>query len=277
MRRMIGTTLVAVAALCAAASSAAAGTISLAWDPVSGATGYRVYYGTSTGNYSSSITTGTASATISGLQDCSPYFVAVKAYNAAGESAQFSNELTGWSRPVVTSATPASAIQGDQIVMDIMGSNFQPGAVVDLGNPQVILTSISVLSCSHVQLLATIEPTGPSVRPAQIGKLDVVVSNPDDVFGLRSQGFEVLVNQYRFDINRTDSTTTNRIDGKDTVFLSRNFAISEADPNYNPDDDFDGNGWIDGADLAYIASNLGRCWSAATKSWLASACPAGLQ
>jgi hypothetical protein len=277
MRRTFGSALVWAAALCAAGSPAAAGTISLAWDPVSGASGYRVYYGTSTGSYTASITTGTPSATISGLQDCSPYFVAVKAYNAAGESAQFSNELTGWSRPVVTSATPATATQGDQIVMDVMGNNFQPGAVVDLGNPQVILTSISVLSCTHVQLLATIEPTGPTVRPAQIGKLDVVVSNPDDVFGLRSQGFEVLVNPYRFDINRTDSTTTNRIDGKDTVFLSRHFGISEADPNYDPDDDFDGDGWVDGSDLAYIASNLGRCWSATTKSWLASACPADLQ
>jgi hypothetical protein len=43
------------------------------------------------------------------------------------------------------------------------------------------------------------------------------------------------------------------------------------------DDDFDGDGWVDGDDLAYIASNLGRCWSASAKNWSLSACPTGLQ
>jgi hypothetical protein len=277
MGRSIKHVLVCGVALLLLASPAAAGTISLAWDAVPGATGYRVYYGTASGQYTSSITSATASATVSGLQDCAAYFVAVKAYNGAGESPQFSNELTGWSRPVVTSATPATAVQGDQIVMDIVGSNFQSGALVDLGNPHVVLSSVTVLSCTHVQLLATVEPTAQNVRPAQVGKLDVTVANPGDVFGMRSQGFEVLINPARFDVNRSDAATTDRIDGKDTIYLSRHFGLSEADPNYDPDHDFDGDGWVDGADLAFIASNLGRCWATSTKTWAASACPANLQ
>jgi hypothetical protein len=167
----------------------------------------------------------------------------------------------------VTSATPATAIQGDQVVMDIMGANFQNGAAVDLGNPNVLLTSVTVLSCTHIQLLATVEPTAQNVRPAQIGRLDVTVSNPDSVFGTKTQGFEVLINPFRFDINRTDATTTNRIDGKDTVYLSRQFGLDESNPNYD----------ADGDDLAYIASNLGRCWSTSAKNWSLSACPTGLQ
>jgi len=263
--------------LCAAASPAMAGSIALTWDPTPNATGYNVYYGTQSGTYTDSITTVSPAATITGLPDCATYFVAVKAFNASGESPNFSNELSGWSRPSVTAATPSSAMQGAQIVMDITGTNFQSGAVVDLGNPHVLLSSVQVLSCTRIQLLATVEPTASNIRPAHIGRLDVTVSNPDSVFGMKSQAFEVLLNPARFDVNQSDSTTRNRIDGKDTVYLSRQFGLNEFDPNYDADDDFDGDGWVDGQDLVYIASNLGKCWSAATKSWTISACPQALQ
>jgi hypothetical protein len=259
------------------ARPARAGEINVAWDPVPGASSYHVYYGLSSGNYGAPITSTTNSATITSLQDCRTYFVAVKAFNGAGESPDFSNEISGWSRPVVSTTTPATAMQGDQVVVDIIGANFQGGATVDLGNPHVILTGVTVVSCNHLQLIATVEPTGPSVRPAQIGRLDVSVENPDTVFGVKPQSFEVLINPARFDINKSDETTLNRIDGKDTVYLSRHFGISETNPNYEPDDDFDGDGWVDGADLAYIAANLGRCWSTLTNSWSLAACPAVVQ
>ena len=259
-------------------ASAMAGSIALSWDAAPGASGYYVYYGTASGHYNSvPVTTSSTTTTISGLQDCTTYYIAVKAFNQAGASANFSNELSGWSRPGITSATPSSAMQGDQIVMDVMGSNFLPGAVVDLGNPHVILTSVRVLSCNQIQLIATVEPTAPALRAARIGRLDLTVSNPDSVFGLKSQAFEVLINPSRFDINQSDATTKNRIDGKDTVYLSRNFGLRESDPNFNADDDFNGDGWIDGQDLAYIASNLGRCWSAASGSWSLAACAPALQ
>jgi hypothetical protein len=256
-----------------------AGDINLAWDPTPGASGYKVYYGTAPGSYTSpgspAIVYGTQ-ATISGLQDCRSYFVAVKAFNAAGESTDFSNELSGWSRPSVAGASPSSAMQGDQLVMDIQGTNFQSGASVDLGNPQIMLTSVAVLSCSHIQLLATIDPTAAGIRPAQIGSLDVTVENPDSVFGKKSQAFVVLINPARFDVNKSDALTTNRIDGKDMVYISRQFGLTESDPNYDGDDDFDGDGRVDGEDLAYIASNFGLCWAQATKTWTLAACPNNL-
>jgi hypothetical protein len=161
--------------------------------------------------------------------------------------------------------------------MDVMGANFLPGAVVDLGNPHVILTSVRVLSCNQIQLIATVEPTAKSVHPARVGRLDLTVANPDSVFGMKSQAFEVLINSKRFDVNQSDDMTRNRIDGKDTVYLARQFGLYESDPNYDADDDFDGDGWVDGQDLAYIASNLGRCWSASSKTWTLAACPTGLQ
>ena len=46
-------------------------------------------------------------------------------------------------------------------------------------------------------------------------------------------------------------------------------------PLYDPDFDFDGDGWVDGQDLAYLASNMGRCWDGA--AWTLAACPANLR
>ena len=322
MRRSIKAVLVCGVALLFLASPAAAGTISLAWDPVAGATGYHVYYGVQPGTYGPpSPPVATNSYTITGLQDCQTYYIAIKAYNAAGESPGYSNEVSGWSRPSVTSATDAngtaSAMQGDQIVMDIMGANFQPGAVVKLNpdpgtcsiptgttqtwqcttdadcvkpdnNPRtclslntVVLTSVRRISCNQLQLLATVEPrpiTG-GFRPARVGTVDVTIVNPDRVFNVGPQGFEVLINPLRFDINKSDTVTANRIDGKDVVYLSRQFGWNESDLNsqYDADYDFNGDGNVDGDDLAQIASNLGGCWSASLKTWSLAACPPGLR
>lgn len=265
-----------IATIATLAAPVHSGEINVAWDPAPGASGYKVYYGTAPGSYTapgSPVTVSSSSARISGLIDCQSYFVAVKAFNAAGESPDFSNELSGWSRPSVASATPSAGMQGDQFVMDLQGSNFESGASVDLGNPHVMLTSVAVLSCSHIQLLATIEPTASGARPAQIGRLDVTVENPDSVFGRKSQAFEVLINPARFDVNKTDSVTTNRIDGKDMVYLSRQFGLTESDPTFDGDQDFDGDGRVDGEDLAYIASNFGHCWASATQTWTLAACP----
>jgi hypothetical protein len=256
---------------------ASAGEINIAWDPAPGATGYRVYYGTAPGVYSSSITTSLPSATITGLQDCTSHYIAVKAINGAGESEQFSNEIAGWPRPAVSSSGSLRVMQGGQAVLDVTGGNFQPGATVSLNDSNILLGSVSVLSCTHLQVLATVEPTAGGVQPAHVGKHDVTIVNPDDVYGLQIQGFEVLINPARFDINKSDSATTNRIDGKDTIYLSRNFGASYPSTDYDPDYDFDGDGSIDGTDLSYIGASFGKCWSSSAGTWSASACPVGLR
>lgn len=261
--------------LAVACTPVLAGQIQLAWDAVPGATGYRVYYGTQSGSYTSNVTVSTTATTLSGLQNCQTWYVAVKAFNSAGESADFSNELAGWPRPEVTSATPGAAIQGQQLTVTVNGTNFQPGATVEIDNSRVVVAGISTLSCGQVQFVATVEPTTAHIAPAQIGSWAVTIANPDDVFGQRSNAFVIDVNPARFDINKTDQTTQNRIDGKDTVWLSRLFGSQQGSASYDPDSDFDGDGWVDGVDLAYIASNLGRCWSNGV--WSASACPANLR
>jgi len=88
--------VLAVFAVLSSAATVSAGEIQLAWDPASGASGYRVYYGTSPGQYTASVAVYGTATSLTGLQNCTTYFVSVKAFNAAGESAEFSNELSGW-------------------------------------------------------------------------------------------------------------------------------------------------------------------------------------
>ncbi|HEX9634063.1 MAG TPA: alpha-amylase family glycosyl hydrolase, partial [Candidatus Limnocylindria bacterium] len=76
----------------------AANQVSLAWDPVSGAAGYDVYYSPlSGGGYvkaNGGPVTGT-SFTVTGLQNARPYFFVVTALDSAGNASQPSNEVEG--------------------------------------------------------------------------------------------------------------------------------------------------------------------------------------
>jgi len=256
--------------------SAHAGSIHMRWDAVSGATGYRVYYGRATGQYSDSVNVGnTTSAVVNGLADCTEWHLAVKAYNSVGESPSFSNEIVGWARPQVTKPTPAAAIQGAQFTLDISGSNFQSGANVEVDNPNVFFDSPTVMSCNQIQVAATIEPTADGVRPAEIGLYTVTVVNPDDVYGSKSGAFEVQVDPARFDLDDRQGPSRQRLDGRDTIWLSHLFGSREGEAGYYPDSDFNGDGWVDGEDLAYLASNLGRCWDGA--GWSVRVCPETIQ
>ena len=83
---------------------------SLVWDPVQAAQGYRVYWGTSPGNYPNSRDAGSATQyNLSNLPlaDKTTYYLTVTAYNSAGES--------GYASPLSYSTgdnTPPSPPQG---------------------------------------------------------------------------------------------------------------------------------------------------------------------
>jgi hypothetical protein len=261
-----------------------AGTIGLRWDPAQNAAGYRIYYGQSAGQYSNSVDVGNVvEAEIVGLDDCTTYYLAVKAYNTAGESTDFSNEIAGWSRPEISSFTPSTAAQGSQHTLDIMGANFESGADLILetadiptdseGNPLVVIENVNILSCNHLQALMTVEPSARGFRAMEVGDFTVNMSvcNPSMVYGSRSAGLEIAFNASRSDINRSDATTTDRVDGKDLVWLAYAYGASEGESYYNPDADLDGDGMVDGVDLAYLATSFGMCWNGA--SWSATACP----
>ncbi len=78
----------------AVSANSLAGNVNLAWDPVASATGYRLHYGTSSGNYPSSVDAQSqTTVTVFGLTDGTRYYFAVKAYNTTTTS-NFSNEVS---------------------------------------------------------------------------------------------------------------------------------------------------------------------------------------
>jgi hypothetical protein len=190
MRLILRTVAITFLALLTAASlPAVAGTVSLAWDSVADTdlAGYRIYYGTSPGVYTQSVDVGNVTqTTISGLTDCANYYFGVKAYDtAANESTNYSNEIQGWSRPTVTSATPAAAEQGRALALTIAGTNFQAGASTLFSTAGITVNSTTVNACGQLTVNVTIGAA------AAVGASNIEVTNPDTVFGTGNALFTV--------------------------------------------------------------------------------------
>jgi hypothetical protein len=250
------------------------GTMGLRWDPVPGAKGYRVYHGTSSGEYEAFTDVGKQTQVNLTVEDCVPHYVAVKAYNNAGESPEFSNEIAGMARPQLEAGQRPLLVQGGSFVLSLEGANFRPGAALEFaatdaqGNSLIRVDSISVADCHNLQALITVEPTSPGFRAMEIGDHTFKIRNPDGAVG--TVPFEVALDPERLDINDSDLVTEDKIDGRDLAWLGYAYASEEGQVRWNPDADLDGDGVVDGEDLAMLAPMFGSCWDGG--SWTAS-CP----
>jgi len=172
--------LSAILAVCAG-GAVHAGTIAVAWNPNSDPdlAGYRVYRGSVPGVYDGYVDVGLAtSTTLTGVGDCSTWYVAVKAYDTGGlESATFSNEVSGWARPEVTAAIPASGERGARMSVVVNGTNFMDGATVGFANPSIAVLGVTRNACG--ELVADVQ----IAADAALGTTNVDVDNPDGVFG----------------------------------------------------------------------------------------------
>ncbi len=94
------------------ATNAFAGQVNLAWNASTGpVSGYRVYYGTASGNYSMNVDAGnTTTATVANLTDGATYYFAVKSYDSAGNQSSFSNEASQTLAASGTSSTSTSSV-----------------------------------------------------------------------------------------------------------------------------------------------------------------------
>ena len=101
-----------LAILIASITSAFAGSINLAWDAVNDprVSGYKVYYGTSSRNYTGQIDVGNATTrTVSNLIDGATYYFAVTVYDASRVESGYSNEVVGTVPGVAPDTTPPTA------------------------------------------------------------------------------------------------------------------------------------------------------------------------
>ena len=100
-------------------NSASAGDsqVNLNWSSVSGATGYKVKYGTSSGNYTITIDNGYAtSRAVSGLNNGTVYYFVVTAYNTGGESGYSNEKVATPQIPPPSSPTLNTAAAGSSQV-----------------------------------------------------------------------------------------------------------------------------------------------------------------
>ncbi len=101
-----------VLGLLALTGGAFAGSVNLAWDAVSAASGYRVSYGTTSARYTAHLDTGSnTSATVAGLTDGTRYYFAVQAYAGTATSG-YSNEVSTIVPPATTAPVASFTANG---------------------------------------------------------------------------------------------------------------------------------------------------------------------
>lgn len=226
MHRTAARYVIAVLALALAAGAAFAGTISVAWNAVSDSdlAGYKVYYGTASGSYTSSISVGNVTnATLSSLDPSTRYYIAVKAVDSAGlESAAYSNEIVGLPRPVVSSVSPASVQQSTSATLVIAGESFDAGAAVAISGSGVTIAAVRRDSVSQLSVDVTIDAS------AAAGTRDITVTNPDSSYGVKSASLTIVANSAPTVASTApaDAATAIAADAKPTVTFSE--ALSAA-------------------------------------------------
>ncbi|MFO1305263.1 MAG: PKD domain-containing protein [Burkholderiales bacterium] len=116
--------MLAFLVLLCASSVAWSASMTLAWDPSSGASGYRLYYGTVSGTYPNSVNAGASTtATVTGLTSAQRYYFVVTAYNGSGAESAYSAEVSG----VAPSAPVASFVADRTSGLPPLTVNFNSG------------------------------------------------------------------------------------------------------------------------------------------------------
>jgi IPT/TIG domain-containing protein len=114
--------------LLAAATALHAATVTATWNPnpESDIAGYRLLYGTQSGNYTTTLDVGNVTTSVVTVTAGQTYFFVVQAYDTSGltspNSAEASVAVPAGTAPILTSVTPSSGAIGTPVV--IAGTNF---------------------------------------------------------------------------------------------------------------------------------------------------------
>jgi hypothetical protein len=109
--------------------------VTLAWEPSpsTNVTGYDVYYGTVSGNYTNSILVGNVMTnTVSGLSSGHTYYFAITAVEANGQESPFSNQISVAPGGLAVWVRAAPAGQFVLTVSGLIGQTYEIEATQDL-------------------------------------------------------------------------------------------------------------------------------------------------
>jgi hypothetical protein len=126
--------LAAVFMLCFFAAAAAAADVSLSWDPNTEAdlAGYKIYYGTTSGVYSTIISAGLQTAyTVTNLP-AGTYYFAVTAINSSGLEGGYSNEV---STTVGGATAPCKCDLNNDTKTDALDLQIMVNAILGISTP----------------------------------------------------------------------------------------------------------------------------------------------
>jgi hypothetical protein len=296
---------VVVITLLVVSPTLSAGLRTLNWSPSPGATEYHLYYGNSSGDYPYVVSVGSATEATVDLDDCSQWYFAVTASNVVGESG-YSSEVD-WLTPmsvedVQFQASAQTVQQGFQGAVTVTGARFEPGVVLELDHPgwtcpadatttecddalsnrqsAVRLENASVVDCNTLTAWAVFESTTPGAAPT-VGAYTLKVTNADGSSASLDGAFEISLDPSRRDHDKSEYWTSDRIDGLDLAGIMRTLPTDQpciccSDATCSSFDhtmDIDGDGWIDGNDLALVyTDHFGLCWDGSRNNWTDQAC-----
>jgi fibronectin type III domain protein/dockerin type I repeat protein len=231
-------------------------TIQLSWSPNSepDLSGYRLRYGTSPGSYTQTINVGKVTTySISGLDSSLTYYFVLHAYDGAGNVSLPSNEASG--KPSIVVGPPptlASALevasgsvyilQSGQHLIRVTGANFQVGAAASLGSGATC-GATSVSGSNQMTFTVNVDSS------AALGPRTLTISNPDTGSGSLSSALVLA--------KTADVTRDCLIDGSDLNAISRAWVTTSGSPGYNAAADLDGDGTVDGGDVAIFSTYFG--------------------
>jgi hypothetical protein len=190
-RSLLLVALTALLGLFAFPDAATAQTATLAWDANSESdlAGYRVHYGTVSGNPTTTVDVGNVTQRqFSGLQAGVTYYFRVTAYNTANEESTPSAEVSHTPAvpvvPTLTSVSPTSGPAGGGTVITLTGTNFASGATVRVNG--VAATAVTYLSATQVRATTpagtagarTVQITLPSGQSASLSNAFTYVAAP---------------------------------------------------------------------------------------------------
>lgn len=246
-----------VASLSAGSELAQAATLNVSWASNTEAdlAGYRLRLGTVSGLYTQTIEVGSGtSAQIDNLQIDTTYYVAVYAYDQAGNESAPSPEV---SARIVTTADLMPAIDsavdvdtgsiylllGRWHTVIVRGRNIQAGATISLG-PGAMTSRLA--SNADGELSSTVLVSG-STTP---GRRTLTLSNPD--------GSTTSVSEAMAFVKTPDTNLDCSVDILDLNAIARSWNASSVEPAYAAASDLDGDSYVGPEDLTIFVKFLGR-------------------